>query len=406
MRIIVVLFFLISLGYCSYINKKNLFNLKLISILSFGLIFILQLIRQYSSQIWLNDDKFLTIIIFCNLILILPHKKYFRLTKHKYILREKIVAPSFIILSIYFFYFSILKLSQNNFNLIQILILDRVEEYLDNAEKFDDLTAKINYFLQIFYVVFMFYYATKKRYLFSLFGFLNILLFIILHTHTRFILLSYLILPIIYYNSYHKKISKKTIIILITMAGLFLSITNFIRTGAIDSISFDNPTKLVLTQIEIKAVEDFYDIYSKVNDGQIDYDHGKQFLYYLPLTFIPRYIWPNKPIVSYFWRLTKEVSGSYPGRNNFVLTSTIFGEGYHQGGLLGIFIVLSLYFIVANTFINYLSNIQYFDPFIWIFLIHVPMDFRGALSSLIPTTVFTFFVVLLISKFTHIKIHK
>jgi oligosaccharide repeat unit polymerase len=366
----------------------------------------LPLISPYSTQIWLNDDMFLTVIFFCNIILSLPHKKFFRLTKHKYILKKKIVAPSFIILSIYFFYFSILKLSQNNFNLIQILIQDRVEEYLDNAEGFNDLLMRINYFLQILYFVFMFYYATKKRYLFSLFGFLNILLFIILYTHTRFILLSYLVIPIIYYNSYHKKISKKTIIILIVIAGLFLSVTNFIRTGAVDSISFDNPTKLVLTQVEIESVEDFYHIYSKVNDGQIDYDYGIQYLYYLPITFIPRYIWPEKPIVSYFWRLTKEVSGSYPGRNNFVLTSTIFGEAYHQGGLLGIFIFLSLYFIVANTYINYISNYQYFDPFIWFFLIHVPMDFRGALSSLIPTIVFTFLVILLISKFTHIKIHK
>ena len=396
--IITISFIILALGTLFFF-KKNLFSIEVIIIISFGLIYILPLVNPYAFKSWQTDTDFL-VIIWISLIIVflsISFKGKFIILKSKYELKTKYTSPFFLLITFFFVYqsFNILKL--NNFNIIEVLVRNRVSIYLNDAENYSDLIQKLISILQIFYLVFIIYVYRNKSKLLGVLGYLNLLFFIILVTHTRFVLLSYLLMPVLYYNEYIKKIKIKTLLLGIVFAAFFLGFTNFVRTGVVDKFNMDNPIKVTLEQVDIKSVNTFYIVYNKINKNQISFDYMQHYVYYVPLTFIPRVFWPSKPIVSYFWRLTKIVTGSYPGgMSNPVLTSTIFGEGYHQGGIIGMSLIFLLYVILARSYIAFIDKLEYMKPFIWIFLIHIPMDLRGGFSSLFVSYLIMFFVILMI----------
>jgi oligosaccharide repeat unit polymerase len=407
MFVIIIISFLI-LFFCGiFFLKKNFFSLEFTIIISFGLIYILPLINPYAFKSWQTDTKFL-VIIWISLIIVCLTVSYngrLKISNIRHELKTKYISHIFILISIFFLYqiFNILKL--NNFNVIQALVRNRISEYLDDAENFSDLTMKLISILQVFYLVLILYFYQKKSKLLGVLGYLNLLFFIILITHTRFILLSYLLMPVFYYNEYIKRIKFKALLFGILLAAFFLGFTNFVRTGVTDKFNVDNPIKMTLEQVDIKSVDTFYLVYDKIEKNQISFDYMQHYFIYLPMTFIPRQFWTGKPIVSYFWRLTKIVKGNYPGgKNNPVLTSTIFGEAYHQGGVIGMFLVFLMYGILARSYIYFIDKLDYMKPFIWVFLIHIPMDLRGGFSSLFISYLTMFLVVLMIKIFLFRKI--
>jgi oligosaccharide repeat unit polymerase len=395
MTIIILISFLVLAFPVFLIYKKNLFSLEIFLLASFGLVYILPIVNPYALKTWQTDTGFLLIIWISIFILVfsIMYKGKFIISKRKYELKTNYAFILFFVLTFFFVYqiFNILKL--NSFNVVQALVRNRVAEYLDEAKNFSDLTMKLISILQIFYLVLVIYVYQNKSKLIGILGYLNLLIFILLITHTRFILLSYLLMPVFYYNEFIKTIKVRTLLFLVVFAALFLSFTNYARTGIVDKFNIDDSIEVTLEQIDIKSVGTFHTVYSKIDKNEVSFDYMKHYLYYFPMTFIPRAFWPSKPIVSYFWRLTKIVSGSLPGKNNYVLTSTIFGEGYHQGGVIGMFLVFLFYVIFARTYISFIDNIEYMKPFKWMFLIHIPMDIRGAFSSLFVTYLTTFLVI-------------
>jgi oligosaccharide repeat unit polymerase len=405
MTIIILITFLIGLLIAYLLSGKNYISLEVISIASFGLIFILPLISPFTEQKWIYDDNFKSIIWVSLIVSIaaLLNKKKLVLFRKKYSLRIKLIIPFFILISLYISFRWLKLLISSNFDIIGLLIANRVSEYLENAKDFSDFTLKIIAFINLIYLVLIVYLFRNKRKFLAVLGYLNILVYIILTTHTRFILLSYLIVPFFYYNTYIKKFRTHHYILGIIAAGLFLSFTNFVRTGIVDQFNLDNPVELVLRQVEIESVDDFYSVFDNIKSNRSDFDYGLQYFYYLPLTFIPKAIWTDKPIVSYFWRLTKDITGAWPGKNNFVKTSTVYGEGYHQGGIFGILIIYFFYIFYSRTYLGVIKHFEELEPFKWFFLLHIPMDLRGALSSILVTYIVGLIMVILLVRILYFK---
>ncbi|MDA0326609.1 MAG: O-antigen ligase [Bacteroidetes bacterium] len=400
MNLIIVITYLTGLLLAYRVSNKNYISIEIISISSFGLIFLLPLLSPYTEQKWIQDESFKSIIWYSLLVSIvtLLYSKRFIIYRKNYQLRDRLVLPIFVIITVFISYNTLKLLVQSNFNIIALLIANRVAEYLENAKDFSDLALKIIAFINVVYVVLIIELYRKKRKVLAVLGYVNIVFYIIITTHTRFILLSYLVLPFLYYNSFIKKFKTYHFITVVLLAGLFLSFTNYVRTGISDQFNLTNPFEVVLKQVEIESVDDFYTVYSSIKQNQSDFDYGLQYFYYLPLTAIPRSIWTEKPIVSYFWRLTKDITKAWPGPNNFVLTSTIYGEGYHQGGIFGIFIIYFLYIVFARTYIGVTNHFHELKPFAWFFLIHIPMDLRGAFSSVIVTYIVGLIMISLLVK--------
>ncbi|WP_243293022.1 hypothetical protein [Bacillus sp. FJAT-47783] len=268
---------------------------------------------------------------------------------------------------------------------ISFLTRDRVGEYLDNPIIQRSILLKpiidtVSYIL-------IFYFWKNKKYKTGTFLWFIVFLNKLLFSHTRFVILIDLLLPIFFYNYHVKKVKLKTITIVFIAVLLFVSIGNFARGGTLGSNNIKEAVSAEVVYDQILrsssgSTESFYRLY--VNNPQKDY--LKQYFYYLPISFIPRAIWPDKPIVSYFWRATKEITGMYPqGKMNPVLTTTYFGEAYHQLGHFGVVTSLFIYLIVLLIALRIISKFQYTDLLILKIVIHIPMDIRGGFNSFLIT---------------------
>lgn len=405
MTLLIIITYVIGIIYAYRLSNKNVVSIEIISISSFGFIFLLPLLSPFSEQTWIQDEGF-KIIIWLSLIasiVTLFYSKSFIVFRNEYYLRRKRIIPLFAIISIFIGYGTFRIIALNDFNIIELLTADRVADYLENAIEFSDLALKLIAFINVVYIVLIIELFRKKRKILAVLGYINILIYIILTTHTRFVLLSYFLIPFLYYNFYVKRLKIYHFIIGILFASLFLSFTNFVRTGIADQYNLNNPTANVVKQVEIKSVDVFYTVYTRIKQNQSDFDYGLQYFYYLPISVIPRFIWDEKPIVSYFWRLTKDITNDWPGPNNFVITSTIYGEGYHQGGVFGIFIIYFAYIFFARTYLGITNHFESLQPFGWFFLVHIPMDLRGAFSSVIVTYTVGVILIFLVVKILYVR---
>lgn len=400
MAVVLIIFYIVG-GIILFVRIKDIFAENNILYFSFGAVYLLPLLNAKSRQSWLDDTGFLLLLLVCNMIvLVFSQASLIRFSGfRKNLVKRNVIWKLLLLITV--LWHTILvwsKLAPYNFNILELLISDRVGDYLNQVEETSGLLLRLNYIFHMLGAVYWYDLKQRGRRVSSMLLYSLILLTIVVTTHTRFIVLSYLMIPVFYRHYYIKSIRIGYVVILLSIAGLFLAYTNYVRTGIYEEFDWKNSFSVVIDQLEIESVEDFYMIRNRIKQGSIDFDYGAQYFYYLPITFIPRFLWEGKPVVSYFWRLTEEISGSPPGPNNFVLTSTLFGEGYHQFGIIGLFSSLGMWFLLASAYKSLCSNIPNFQPIWWLFIIHIPMDLRGAISSQIPIFVFNFILLLILTR--------
>lgn len=405
MATLLFILFIVYLLYLVNKSRKNSNYLKfnLVYILSFLMVYILPFFNKNSNQIWRYDESFILYLIICFIISIIIIElstikdkkvkvKYF-INLRKVNLYTNLIIFYYVCSIGYFFLI-------NGFDLINILFGNRVEAYLENIREQNFIISNLRNAINVLSIILIINLLREKKYKKAILFYLLILLYIFLTTHTRYILMTYLAMPVLYYHFYIKKIRIAVFGSLIIIGAIYLSVANFFRTGVASEYSLTDiiNTEVVINQIEINSVSDFYVVYNKVNEGRVEIEYGKQYYYYFPLTFIPKSIWDDKPVVSYFWRMTKEVTGNWPGPRQFVLTSTFFGESYHQFHVLGILINFLIYFFLMRKLFLLALEIDYGLPIIWFLLIHIPMDIRGGLNSVLITFIFYFLLIFCLKK--------
>lgn len=145
------------------------------------------------------------------------------------------------------------------------------------------------------------------------------------------------------------------------------------------------------------TAESFHDLTHEVREGNMPLEYGLNLVYYNPVSFVPRRLWPDKPATSANARLTQEVYNVRigEGRQSWIRTFTVWGEGYSQFGALGVALYSVLMFGSYRLLIGYLSRFEGAEFLLFWTIGKMPIKLRGALdSAMIEMAVFALAIFL------------
>jgi hypothetical protein len=148
----------------------------------------------------------------------------------------------------------------------------------------------------------------------------------------------------------------------------------------LDLISALSPRDNILRDLNPSRA--FDTLYQMDRDGLLQYDYFYQYLL-IPVSYVPRALWPDKPIVSFSPRYTEIIFGNWIGgeSGSSVATFTVFGEGIAMWGWIGIVITgLLIGFGVGFVKRTYLAN-RWLGLAYMYFVLNIPMSFRGSGSD-------------------------
>jgi hypothetical protein len=87
-------------------------------------------------------------------------------------------------------------------------------------------------------------------------------------------------------------------------------------------------------------------LWQRYRSGNLPIEHVYAFVT-VPITAVPRLVWPSKPVLAYenrwTYNLFGEISSTSAEEGVGVWTFTVWGEGLTQFGLIGIPLVLFAY---------------------------------------------------------------
>ncbi len=393
---IVYISILIIVGYFCF-KKDSVINVYSIIMLALGVVYILPYLNPECP--FRNDQHFAIVIsiglvgFLSSFFLISFLRKWFFKKSNlspEYCARKKSRKKVISVLAlggVILIWFGILQEAYaiTTEGLVAFLIRDRISEYQEVALGYGHFFSYLKRFLTIPVYLQMFLFWKSHNRL-GWFYFVTLLLELVLFSHTRFVILSLLVLPLLYYHFIIRPIAIKKLIILMFLMLMLIGAFNVIRGGGAQDREISSYSKTIflyeqLTKAGSSSTETFYKVFKGIQKNKIDVEFGKQYLLAL-YTPIPRMLWPDKPIVSYFWRLTEIVEGQLPGIGQKVLTSTILGEAYHQFGLVGVFLTPLIYMLMIYFYTLFFGRYEHTELLIWMPLIHLPMDIRGGLASI------------------------
>lgn len=147
------------------------------------------------------------------------------------------------------------------------------------------------------------------------------------------------------------------IILLVSVAVVYNYLGEFVRSGLIGRVVVTGEVTDA-TLSSLKYYTFLHDLYQAIETRHLDFDYGKAWVYYNPITLIPRRWWPSKPpLVSTSPRLTSLLVGPL-GTGIPVYTYTIYGEGYWQFGYIGAFLAPILFLLLHYWVIHLASKLQ------------------------------------------------
>jgi len=425
--ILILIFFSVFIIYANKgWQEKNFFSFRFILLLSLGMVYILPLVTK-PRPIWATDDSFMLVLLvgflsFFIAILVFsinsPGQR--NIYSRKARIRQFRVNPRMLLalslLNIGFLLFNISRIlpTFNPSEVFLFLLSDRVEAYFDDPLSRSTLFNFIKRFLTISTLLYIFH-LWQRRSLFAIFFYSLIVIELLITAHTRFVILTILVLPFIYLHYYHQRLRSAVLFGILIVALVLISVGNIVRSGAFarsttalynEIISAD----MVLGQLRRStsySVDYFYSIYNMIHRGPLTIEYGEQYSKYLPLAPIPRVLWQQKPNIAYFYRATEMIEGLPPGEGDQnVLTTTIFGEAYHQYHYFGVFIIPFFYVMLMAFILRILQNLQFSDIIFWLLVLHVPMDIRGGMFATLITFLGHLFTIWLLFLFCYKKSHR
>jgi hypothetical protein len=292
------------------------------------------------------------------------------------------LATLFIIL--YYAIRSYVVLKEYGFNLVEFLIRDRVEEYMQNMEGSRYLT-KIDTFVKLMSAVLLSFWFKNRRSLFIIVGLFLIVNNIIV-VHNRYSMLSSLLMLVVPYHYATQKFRTKHIAVGIILAAVLMTFFNHVRNGSFDNLTLN--AESVSSTFRMESSTNMLRTIDEIERGRISIDFGVQYIYFFPLSFVPRFLWEQKPTVSYFHRLTTILEGRPPGISQKIITNTMVGEAFHQLGFIGLFAVPFIWILVKFLLIRKCMRLAHSEVLIFIIINATIMDIRGGLSSVLVTFVF------------------
>jgi hypothetical protein len=183
-----------------------------------------------------------------------------------------------------------------------------------------------------------------------------------------------------------KKISTLKLILwtfpLIISVLFYMRTANYARSGLLSDTNTSAEVSMNVTTLAASAFKDLnyynalYDLYEHDQKNTTTKEYGLSWFYYPFVNFVPRTLWTNKPLTAFSPRLTEQIYWKIgPGRP--VATFTIFGEGYFQFGLLGVFFA-PLFFVYSRYYsIKYIKKFVGSKIVVYLIIFSMITYFRG-----------------------------
>lgn len=237
-----------------------------------------------------------------------------------------------------------------------------------------------------------------------------ILVFSILLTfRTRLMVVIILVLPIVIYNYYIKKLTVlKTALFTMFLLCTFIMMTVWRGAGikALDESAF-LPKEMFNSIISnLNPVIGYQKLWSFYEDDLIKHEYGAGYLYLLE-TIVPRKIWPEKPLVSFEARWTDLLFGSHYAEDlnvQGVWTFTVWGEGLVQFGPIGVLINCFIYGLVMNILFQFFAKYKFFLVLSFYYAVICAVYLRSSMTALVWTIAFTMFPVIVLFRSGEIEV--
>ncbi|WP_019528827.1 oligosaccharide repeat unit polymerase [Dasania marina] len=286
---------------------------------------------------------------------------------------------------------------------IDALIRARVDQYLTEGVLESSFFKAVSYILLPFTIITIGDYHLRGKIKNFYIAMSIMCLYLLMVAETRLPLL-FLILTPVYIWFFKLKVIKRYIAFFVMgpigllLFILYVNLGALLRSGVAYGLSLEKllSNSSFVEQMGYRAW--ISDVVRYVDVHGIDY--GWQWTAAPWLNFIPRFIWEGKPITSTSNRLHEEVGGMILGDGNYITTYTIFGEGYHQLGYLGValspIILVGLYY-TCYRLVRSIRGSEFF--MVWMLFRFIP--FIRAEQPFFMVMVFAaeIFLIKLISRF-------
>lgn len=211
------------------------------------------------------------------------------------------------------------------------------------------ITGRLLSFTQPILLLWLAISLSQRRWLHSTLLYFLLLASIVLIASTRLPVILTLLLPVVYMaRSRTKSMSIPVAAGAAVLFVLLMYALSIVRGQGIDKLlTLDFSWQQAFNSISGNfAPMRGYEILWQLDTADLlSYENGLAYLY-VPLTAIPRAIWPEKPLTSIEARWTTMLFGQHFAKTDEgwgVWTFTVWGEGLVQFGILGVFLNLFLY---------------------------------------------------------------
>jgi oligosaccharide repeat unit polymerase len=205
---------------------------------------------------------------------------------------------------------------------------------------------------------------------------------------TRLGLIILLLLPGYYAYRSHQRLRKLSIALLLLMIVVFvvsLTALQMWRSSGFDSLQKEPlSAELALSNMEgvVNTARGFDFLMQDYLAGNLKLEYGLNY-WYTFVTFVPRALWPEKPLTSFEARGTEQLTGSSIGDGVEVWTFTAWGEGLAQFGVAGVALNLFLYGLLLARIADRLAQHRALLFAHFHFSLLAATFLRGGLQSLI-----------------------
>ncbi len=237
---------------------------------------------------------------------------------------------------------------------IEMLLLPPLYVHtLLNQERTGAFTVILFYAFNCLLLIALYLTLSKRQYLLSGVVMLVILASTFALSVTRVPLIMAMLLPVAYYHYSVRSLNRLLVIGLFVVGPVLLTVLNNYRGGTPGGW-----TVIELMKKETVVLKSFSTLWEHYHDGKIDLEYGAHYYYYTPLTFVPRFLWSDKPETSFETRWTIALFGSVIDEDNQlgVHTFSPWGEGLVQFGVLGGVLNLYLFGLILNGAIQFFKN--------------------------------------------------
>jgi hypothetical protein len=172
----------------------------------------------------------------------------------------------------------------------------------------------------------------------------------------------------------------KYLFLFLILLPIYMTISALYRDGLnleVESLPF-----LILVGLNgFATVGEISNLLDGIQSGELYYENGMQFIYNL-ITFVPRFIWEDKPLTSFSYRLSEQIFGEIDVGKAWIHTFTVLGEGFLQFGGPGMLLASIIALFICFLSFKIISLFPRYRLASLLYILGLPLSFRGDLNAM------------------------